>query len=150
MSKIKSIILRIFAAVIFSAIGNAINSLLNLSCKVANMLSDLWSIVLNTTWIDWLVMGLFGLIGTVIIDKLGFFLWLDGLYFQDSCTKSNTAAKNNKSLIVDVFISDLEYSAVRYLSFYQRYNSNERVIYIIPYIDNLLEILNLHPYGKIL
>lgn len=93
MSTIKNYIFRLATTIIFSAIAGAVNMLFNLSTKVACMLNDVFALVLDTTWIDWFIIGLFGLIGTVLVGRYGFFEWLENLG-----TKKTTSAivQNNK------------------------------------------------------
>ena len=110
------------------------------------MLSEIWSIVLNTTWIDWFVMGLFGLIGTVIADKFGFFLWLDGLYSHSACIRRNTVTDINKSSLIEAIIEDLKFSIPRYKNFYEKYDFKKIVVNQIPHVDYALEILDLSNY----
>lgn len=108
------------------------------------MLNDIFALVLDTTWIDWFLISSFGLIGTLIAGRCGFFEWLDNI---GSKKVAKTVAQNTFE-VVNPIIDDLKFSIIRYQNFYENFSFDKPSINIIPYVDELLTVLELPLYSN--
>ena len=83
MSKIKINFIRILESIVLGAMADGINQYFGFSEMVKDMIENIFNILVETTWIDWLIISLSGLIGIILLEIYGcnkiLFKWLDKL-----------------------------------------------------------------------
>lgn len=99
---------------------------------IGNMMLELVQLFFELPFVNKVILFFCFFIMVVIIDRLGFFLFIERILVRFNIMKSYK----------ETIINELKYSIEHYLPFVAYYDNKKPIVHFIPYIDNLLYITN--------